>query len=657
MASFFGHIGEYEEKKEDFASYQERLEQWMMLNKITDDQKCGCLISIMGADTYKLLKNLLHPSKPSERTLYENCKILSDYFSPKPIIIAERFKFYTRNQNEGESIASYIVTLKNLSSTCEFGAFLPEALRNRLVCGMKDVPIQTKLLSERDLTFEKAKDLAMSMEMARSDLKLMSGAESDQRIHNVHYKHLKCYRCGDNHMIKDCKMKSVKCFKCKTFGHYASNCSEANSSKSNQKMSSNKQNRFGKNSKPNKTVKYVDTSSENTEEFGVYSVFTDDSGSLYVNINIEGKMVRMQVDTGSAKTLLPESLYEKYWSHIMLSQSQCKLNTYSGQSIPYKVLLTVNVRHDSKTHKLSAFIVCGNSIPLLGRDWMKVVKLNWNIFKIRCSDVGTVLEKNADVFMDGTGVIHGEKAVIHMKDNVCPKFCRARTVPYALRKKVENELDRLEKENVIQKVEHSDWATPIVVVPKTNGVRLCGDFKVTINPNVIPEHYPLPNAEDMFASLNGGKVFSKIDLTHAYQQLEINEASKHHTTATKTQTHVQHSPCPHRIGKAQTQFSHTLTPSPPTPPRAKHIHMSHTPPTPLTSTSPVLDKTPEPRVPLIHALTATTPRTHMQHKQKYMHHSHRTHNIGYYDNLTNRPRTTTGPITPHKHTGPAVKVR
>ena len=55
----------------------------MMLNKITDDQKCGCLISIMGADTHKLLKNL-SSSKPSERTFSENCNILSDYFSPKP---------------------------------------------------------------------------------------------------------------------------------------------------------------------------------------------------------------------------------------------------------------------------------------------------------------------------------------------------------------------------------------------------------------------------------------------------------------------------------------------------------------------------------------------------------------------------------------------
>ena len=72
------------------------------------------------------------------------------------------------------------------------------------------------------------------------------------------------------------------------------------------------------------------------------------------------------------------------------------------------------------------------------------------------------------MFLDGTCVIHGEKAVIHMKDNVCPKCCRARTVPYTLRKNVENELDILEKENVIQKVEHSDWATPIVVVPSSS---------------------------------------------------------------------------------------------------------------------------------------------------------------------------------------------
>ena len=124
-------------------------------------------------------------------------------------------------------------------------------------------------------------------------------------------------------------------------------------------------------------------------------------------------------------------------------------------------------------------------------------------------------------------MIHGEKAVIHMKDNVCPKCCRARTVPYTLRKKIQNELDRLEKRTFGDSESRGQrLGDPNSGGPKTNGGRLCGDFKVTINPNVIHEHYPLHNAEAMFTSLNCGKLFSIIDLTHAYKQLEINEASK-----------------------------------------------------------------------------------------------------------------------------------
>ena len=112
-------------------------------------------------------------------------------------------------------------------------------------------------------------------------------------------------------------------------------------------------------------------------------------------------------------------------------------------------------------------------------------------------------------------------------------------------------------------------------------------------------------------------------------------------------------------------------------PSQKHIHLSHTPPTPLTtlisSTSPALAKhlnhvsppythSPQPHLPrtphqhCCHPLTLTVSQhTHMQHKQ-CIHHSHR-NNIRYHDNLTDRPRTTTGTQTPHKHTDPAVKVR
>ena len=76
-------------------------------------------------------------------------------------------------------------------------------------------------------------------------------------------------------------------------------------------------------------------------------------------------------------------------------------------------------------------------------------------------------------------------------------------------------------------MESSKWATPLVVVPKTNGrLRVCGDYKVTINQSVEKKVYPLPTAEDLFTQLAGGKVFSKLDMSQAYQQLLLDEDSK-----------------------------------------------------------------------------------------------------------------------------------
>ena len=106
-------------------------------------------------------------------------------------------------------------------------------------------------------------------------------------------------------------------------------------------------------------------------------------------------------------------------------------------------------------------------------------------------------------------------------------FLKARQVPYSLRKQVEEELERLVAEGIIYPVESSEWATPVVVVPKTGGkIRLCGDFRVTVNKNIRVDKYPLPRVEDIFATLGGSVVFSKIDLRNAYLQLELAEESK-----------------------------------------------------------------------------------------------------------------------------------
>ena len=74
--------------------------------------------------------------------------------------------------------------------------------------------------------------------------------------------------------------------------------------------------------------------------------------------------------------------------------------------------------------------------------------------------------------------------------------------------KVAAELSRLEK-GVLKKVESSDWATPIVPVLKPDGtVRICGDFKLTLNQYLDVPEYPMPTPEELFTKLNGGdKVF------------------------------------------------------------------------------------------------------------------------------------------------------
>ena len=80
---------------------------------------------------------------------------------------------------------------------------------------------------------------------------------------------------------------------------------------------------------------------------------------------------------------------------------------------------------------------------------------------------------------------------------------------------------------VITPVQHSEWAAPIVpIMKRDSSIRLCGDYKVTVNRVLTPDYYPLPLIKDIFAALQGGKLFSKLDLSQAYQQLLLDQDSK-----------------------------------------------------------------------------------------------------------------------------------
>ena len=104
-------------------------------------------------------------------------------------------------------------------------------------------------------------------------------------------------------------------------------------------------------------------------------------------------------------------------------------------------------------------------------------------------------------------------------------------MPLALQQRVTAELDRLQAEGILSPIKVSDWATPIVPVMKKDGtIRVCGDFKLTVNQATQTEVYPLPRINELFASLSGGTVFSTLDLSHAYNQLLLDEQAQELTT-------------------------------------------------------------------------------------------------------------------------------
>ena len=81
---------------------------------------------------------------------------------------------------------------------------------------------------------------------------------------------------------------------------------------------------------------------------------------------------------------------------------------------------------------------------------------------------------------------------------------------------------------ILEPVKFSPWATPVVPVLKRDGsIRLCGDYKVTVNRETVTETYPLPRVEDLLSSLAGGKAFSKLD---AYQQVVLDDEAKEMVT-------------------------------------------------------------------------------------------------------------------------------
>jgi len=206
-------------------------------------------------------------------------------------------------------------------------------------------------------------------------------------------------------------------------------------------------------------------------------------------------------------------------------------------------------------------VVDGNGPTLFGRNWLERLKLDWQrIFKVQAhTEVENLCEEYAKIFKDELGTVSTYKASLHLKENARPKYFRPRPVPFAIRDAVGEELDRLERSGILEKVSYSEWAAPIVVVPKKDGrFRICSDYKVTINPVLKTDQHPLPRPEEIYAKLVGGVKFTKLDLSQAYAQMLLDETSMGYVTINTHKGLYRYKRLPYGVASAPAIFQRVM---------------------------------------------------------------------------------------------------
>ena len=160
-----GQIGEFNPEEEQISAYLLRLKHFFKANNVKADNHVSILITVVGPKVLATLTDLLSPAEVDSKSYDELTTVLTDHFSPKKLVVVERYMFYSRSQRSGESITDFVVAIKHQSQFCKFGTFLKDALRDRLISGISNDIIRQKLLSE-EADFDKTYSMALMLEQA-----------------------------------------------------------------------------------------------------------------------------------------------------------------------------------------------------------------------------------------------------------------------------------------------------------------------------------------------------------------------------------------------------------------------------------------------------------------------------------------------------------
>ncbi|XP_064463653.1 uncharacterized protein K02A2.6-like [Ornithodoros turicata] len=248
----------------------------------------------------------------------------------------------------------------------------------------------------------------------------------------------------------------------------------------------------------------------------------DGQDGKFIACSIKDKDVILQVDTGSRATLLDERTFKRL-GEPELYQSPYRLRAFNKDEIPLRGAADLDV-------------------SIGGRGLIRELGIDLNTLFVgkilTAPKLEGVLGTYPDLFRSQLGRCTKALVHLHLKKDAEPKFFKPRPILLRLGKRLKLTCN---------------------VVPKPNGaVRVCGDFSVTVNPQIEIAQFPLPRPEELLATLNGGEKFTKLDLSEAYLQMELDEEAKKILVINTHKGLFQFNRMPFGIASAPAVFQRTM---------------------------------------------------------------------------------------------------
>ncbi|XP_055604914.1 uncharacterized protein K02A2.6-like [Uranotaenia lowii] len=509
--------------------------------RLDDSAKVRLLLRKIGTSEHDRYTSYILPKAPKDVSFSETVTRMKSLFGTPQSIISRRYQCLQVSKQPSEDYKSFTCRVNRLCVEFELGKMSEDQFKCLMfVCGLKaenDAEMRTRLLSRieerNDISLEQVSDECQRLLNIKHDAAMIEGAPSSAAVRAIRGKKTfekrfpkpsfspprsskesgsrptsPCWNCGSMHYARDCHFIKHKCTNCGQFGHKDGYCSSAKKAK-----------------RPGKRDKFRPA----TRSLQVKHVR---HRRKFVPVVINNQTVRLQLDTASDISIVSEATWQ------LIGKPECRrsmvtASTASGKPLKLQSEFSCDFTINGVT-RTGKFYIVKQQLNLLGLDIIEAFNLSSLPMESFCNqvtsgqaNVQSLKEKFPTVFSDVPGLCTKTKVRLTLKEGSVPVFRPKRPVAYAMCSIVDSELDRLEKLGIISPVEYSEWAAPIVVVRKASGaIRICGDYSTGLNNALKPHQYPLPLPQDIFSKLATCKIFSQIDLSDAFLQVEVDESSR-----------------------------------------------------------------------------------------------------------------------------------